>query len=53
MHPSSRLLTPGFMKRSLDEFKRLSNIGGFVTVTGLPVEDLLHFHVFVEANTGM
>lgn len=27
MRPSQKSLTPGFVKRSLDEFKRLSNIG--------------------------
>lgn len=27
MRPSSQLLQPGFIRRSLDEFKRLSNIG--------------------------
>lgn len=27
MRPTARCLTPGFMKRSLDEFKRLSSYG--------------------------
>lgn len=39
MHPSSRLLVPGFAKRSLDEFKRLSNIGSSPTFkTGKLIE---------------
>ena len=27
MHPSARYFAPGFFKRSLDEFKRLSSFG--------------------------
>ena len=41
------------MKRSLDEFKRLSNIGRFVTVVGLPTKGSLPLHVFTPANARM
>ncbi|KAF2477276.1 complex I intermediate-associated protein-like protein CIA30 [Lindgomyces ingoldianus] len=35
MHPSARCLSPGFLKRSLDEFKRLSNFA--LNLEGLKV----------------